>query len=311
MASRFAKAAIASALLGMMSVAGQTASAQTALNFASTPNPGATVAYVAADQKMFEAEGLKVDMQFVGLDSNLPAAVTSGSVDFVSMSPTAFLRALDGGLDVVAICDSADINKDVQDFGIAVQPGIEKPADLEGKSVGVPGIGSILDVLAKAWLGEQKVAVEKVHFVEAQFPVHMDLMKAKKIDAIVSVDPFLGNMLQIGTAKYLVYLNKAFPAGKPVNLMVTTRSWASAHPKEVAAIRSAVQRAADFGNSHPEELRRILGTMLKRPPEAMKAVALPLLAADLPADKIAWWIDLMKSQKLLDTDVTPQKAMLQ
>lgn len=304
-------------LAGALALAGGAALASTAPSWAapvrigSSSNPGPVAAYVAADQGYYGS--LPVKLQLFSVDSVLPAALLSQSLDVASMSPTTFIRAVDGGLDLVAISGAADTNPTSTESGIAAQPdeGIKGPKDLVGKTVGVPGIGSILDVLTRAWMMRNSVDPDKVHFVEAFFPVHRDLMKAKRLDAVVSVDPFLGRIIAEGIAKPVVFFPTVFGKEKPaVNVFVTTRAWAKANPDKVAAIQKALAKAADYGNAHQDELRRVLGSMLKLPPPVMAKLQLPLLDADINAQKLDWWIDIMRKQRMLTSKVTGANLVL-
>jgi NitT/TauT family transport system substrate-binding protein len=92
--------------------------------------------------------------------------------------------------------------------------------------------------------------------------------------------------------------------------MAATRSWARANLKQVNAFRAAIRQAAEFGNATPDELRRILGNMLKLPPQVMAKLELPVLEANITAAQLGWWIDVMRKQDMLKTGVTGQKLLL-
>lgn len=276
----------------------------------SSHNPAPVGAFVAADQGYFG--NLQVKLKLLSLGSTMPAALVSRSLDVASMSPTTYIRAVDGGLDLVVIAGAADMNPGSTESGIAAQPNedINGPKDLVGKKVGVPGIGAILHVLTRAWLLRNGVNYKSVHFVEARFPIHRDIMKSKQVDAVVSVDPFLSSMIHAGIAKPLVFFPKVFGAEKPpVNVFVTTRAWAKAHPDKVKAIRAALSKAAAFGNSHHPQLRRVLGQMLKLPPRVMSHLDLPLLDAKVTVKQLDWWIDMMRKQHMLTSNVSAKSLI--
>ena len=74
------------------------AHAQTAINIGCTATTDCASAAVALEEGIFEKNGLDVTMTLIGLNSNIPAALLSDSVQIGGPTPSVFLQAVDDGL---------------------------------------------------------------------------------------------------------------------------------------------------------------------------------------------------------------------
>src|SRR6185312_685592 len=102
-------------------------------------------AAVAEKEGIFEKNGLDAHMLLIGLNSNIPAALLSNSIQIGGPTPSVFLQAVDGGLDLVAVAGASVTSKSTADTAaIVARPdsGIKTAKDFVGKKVGAPGIGA-------------------------------------------------------------------------------------------------------------------------------------------------------------------------
>ena len=168
---------------------------------------------VAIDEGIFKKHGLDAEMVLIGINSNIPAAILSNSIQIGGPTSTVFLQAADGGLDLVAV-GGATVMSPVTNNNIAafVRNGIviNEPKDFIGKKVGAPGLGAFLHVLFVKWLVEKGVDPKKVNFVEVTFPTMMDIVKSGSVDAVLTAEPFVTRMTNAGLgtvgARYAVEL---------------------------------------------------------------------------------------------------------
>jgi NitT/TauT family transport system substrate-binding protein len=94
--------------------------------------------FVAKDQRLFEEQGLDVDVVQVRSGPIAISALAAGEAQFYSVSATgASLGAMAGGLDIVFI--AGFINR--LDGYFAVAPKVRTAEDLKGKTIGVQSIG--------------------------------------------------------------------------------------------------------------------------------------------------------------------------
>src|SRR6185295_7226992 len=160
------------------------ASAQTKINIGYTAVTDFASAFVAQEQGFFKKHGLDAEFTLITLNSNIPAAVLSNSVQIGGPTPSVHLQAVDGGLDLVIIAGGSVTSKTITSVGVVARPdsSIAKPEDFVGKKIGVPGLGAFLHVLFRQWLIEKGVDFKKVTFVEVSFPQMNDVLKSGQID---------------------------------------------------------------------------------------------------------------------------------
>ena len=127
------------------------ASAATALPSHAQSNPKIVFGYtavsdfasvfLAAEEGYFKKRNLDVELKFIPLNSTIPAALQSDSLQIGGPTPSVFLQAVDGGLDLVLVAGGGLTSKTITGFGLVARAGsgIKNPQDCVGKKIGVPG----------------------------------------------------------------------------------------------------------------------------------------------------------------------------
>src|SRR3954465_4529241 len=93
---------VRAALAVSMALTG-TALAQAKIQVGCTATSDCASAMVAVDEGIFRKPGLGGEMTPIGINSNIPAAILSNSIQIGGPTSTVFLQAVDGGLDLIAI----------------------------------------------------------------------------------------------------------------------------------------------------------------------------------------------------------------
>src|SRR6185436_3587445 len=132
--------------------------------------------------------------------------------------------------------------------------GIEKPADLKGKTVGVPGIGALLHFMLQRNLKQNGVDPSSVKYVELGFAQAADALKAGTIDAYPSQAPFTARILQSGAGYEVANWLQSTPDGTLTVVYSALRSWATEHKDTVAKLRVAMREANEHGKTHVNDL---------------------------------------------------------
>ncbi|MFX7768350.1 hypothetical protein ABTK15_20305, partial [Acinetobacter baumannii] len=86
----------------------------------------------------------------IGINSNIPAALMSNSIQIGGPTATVFLQAADGGLGLVGVSGASVMTPPTNQVVTAfVRNGLTltKATDFIGKKVGAPGFGAYLHVL--------------------------------------------------------------------------------------------------------------------------------------------------------------------
>ena len=284
-----------------MLIAGS-ALAQTRLQVGCTATSDCASAMVAADEGLFKKQGLDVEMVLIGINSNIPAAIVSNSIQIGGPTSTVFLQAADGGLDLVAIA-GASVMSPTSNANIAafVRNGVTigEPRDFIGKKVGAPGLGAFLHVLFVKWLVEKGVDRKKVNFVEVTLPTMADIIKSGGVDVVLTAEPFITRMLNAGLgsvgARYGAELNRS----EPIIFYASSREWAEKNAATVAKFRAGIAEGAAIVNADRDKASAAIAKFTKQPIDLVKSAAPNKSEPVLKAEQLGWWIEIMASQKML------------
>ena len=301
------------AWLGLALLAAPAFAEPVKIKIACTATSDCASAMIATYNGIFAKHGLDAEMMLIGINTNIPPAIASDSIQVGGPTSTVFLQAVDGGLDLVAISGASamDPSSDkqiavVQRSGLAMS----KAADFVGKKVGVPGIGAFLDVLFRKWLIEGGVDAAKVHFIEVTFPTQNDSLKSGAVDAVLTAEPFVSRIAAAHNGTVAAHYAAELHRTDPIIEYVTTRAWADKHPDAVKAFRAAIDEAAKIVNSdHAAEAvaqSRFTHMNVDLIKKNVPSVSKPALTAD----DFTWWIAVMKQQGMLQGEIDKAKLVL-
>ncbi len=289
------------------------AQAQTKIQVGCTATTDCASAMVGVDEGIFKRHGLDVEMVLIGINSNIPAAILSNSIQIGGPTSTVFLQAVDGGLDMVAVAGASIMSKTSNDAIAAfVRTGVEakEAKDFVGKKVGAPGLGAFLHVLFRKWLIEKGVDPKGVNFVEVTFPTMNDVLKSGSVDAVLTAEPFVMRMTAGGTgqvgARYAADLSRT----EPIIFYAASREWAEKNPDAIRNFRAAIAEAAKIVNSDGDKASAAIAKFTKQPLELVKLTTPNYSEPVLKSEQLAWWIDVMKQQNMLQSKIDLNKLML-
>ena len=263
--------------------------------------------FVAREEGFFGKRKLELELKFIPLNSTIPAAIQSDSLQIGGPTPSVFLQSVDGGLDHVVLAGGGVTSKSITGFGLVARAGsgIRSAQDCVGKKIGVPGLGAFLHVTFRAWLKQQGVDHRKVTFVEASFPQHGDLLRGGSLDAVVTADPFMSRITESGAGYVASYYSTFLPEGQPTIIHVARRDWVAANPAAAKAFREGVVEAAAFMQqpANNDKVRAAIGKYIKLPPEVLARAQISPPGPVVTDKQLQYWVGLMKEQEMLRTDV--------
>ncbi|MDP3824110.1 MAG: ABC transporter substrate-binding protein [Burkholderiales bacterium] len=263
--------------------------------------------FVAADQGYFTKRKLDVELKFIPLNSTIPAALQSDSLQIGGPTPSVFLQAVDGGLDLVVLAGGGVTSKTMTGFGLVARAGagIRTPQDCVGKKIGVPGLGAFLHVTFRAWLKQSGVDYRKVTFIEASFPQHADLLRGGSIDAVVTADPFMSRITDSGAGYVASYYSTFLAEGNHTIVHAAKREWAQKNPAAARAFRESVQEAAAFMQQakNSDAVRAAIGKYIKLPPEVIAKMQISPPGPLVSEKQLNYWVAMMKDQEMLKSEL--------
>jgi NitT/TauT family transport system substrate-binding protein len=270
--------------------------------------------FVAAEEGYFKQRKLDVELKFIPLNSTIPAALQSDSLQIGGPTPSVLLQAVDGGLDLVVLAGGGVTSKGFTAFGLVARAGtgIHSAAECVGKKIGVPGLGAFLHVTFRAWLKQSGVDYKKVTFVEAAFPQHADLLRGGAIDAVVTADPFMSRITESGAGYVASYYSTFLADGNHTIYHAAKREWVQQNPAAAKAFREAVQEGAAFMQQpkNSDKVRAAIGKYIKLPPDVLAKMQISTPGPTVNQNQVNYWLAMMKDQDMLKTTIDAARLLV-
>lgn len=304
--------AVLAGALGALTLAAATAQAQP-IKIGCTATPDCAAAMIAVDDGIFKRYGVEAEMVAITINSNIPAALLSNSIQIGGPTPSVLLQAVDGGLDLVAVANASVMNAVTKDaIALLAKPDapINSPKDWVGKKVAVPGFNALLHVLLRQWFMENGVDPKGVQFVEGTFPTMTDMLKGGTVDGIILAEPFLSRAVSANVARVAANYLSSMPDGESVILYAADRKWADANPTVIAGFRAGLAEGAKIAAANPDKAKEAVGKFLKMPPQVAATIKPGNYDPAIAARHLAWWLDVMNKQNMLQSKVDPAKVLL-
>lgn len=247
-----------------------------------------TPIYVARAKKLFEAEGLDVDVQIVSGSSIAFKGALGGQAQFAAMGATELITAADKGLGSMiavaavnrAVTVSLAMRKDVAAAkGLTpASPIKDRIAALRGLRIASGSPGGAIHTVVMYMLKQGGIDPKTDATVLAMGGTAPMLaaLRAKQIDAIAISPPAPETAAAEGLGVLLISLSRGDMAEMgniAYDALVTSKEYAEKHPDVVRKVVRAVGQASNLIMERPEETREImLRAFDKTPPEVMAAV---------------------------------------
>ena len=239
--------------------------------------------FVAKDKGLFDKHGLDATLTRAQIAPNVGPAIISGDLQIGMGTAPNLLHAAEGGLPLVAIAGASRMKKNNPIAGLVGRSGaaIKTATDLRGKTIGSPGLNTMLTEMLEKWLHDHKVARNEYTMVEVVFPQQHDMLKSGKVDAVITIEPFRTRMLSDGTGfKIADYVGEVNPDLLAV-LWMARSDWAGANPKAVAAFRQAYAEAIDWCAKNPDESKKIAAKYIGFPSPVLPDYGVEVKLSDL------------------------------
>ena len=243
---------------------------KTDLVFGTQPFAETATLHIAIQQGFFEEEGLNVSLaEAAGGGAGLVPGLVSGDIDVIYTNYVSVLQAAQEGLPLRIIREND--RPGVQGIHSSAASGITTPADLEGKRVGINGLGNIMELTSRAVLASY--GVTDVEFVEIPPPNMLAAIAEGQVDGAWLVEPFV----TLGTSgdNPVVRVVSSFEgptANLPVAGWIVSETFAADYPNTVAAVVRALDKAAALALSDQNVVNEVLPTFTALSPELVPSL---------------------------------------
>jgi len=278
------------------------------------PNAVHSFLYIAKEKGYFEEEGLNVDIQFPANPTDPINLAAAGKITLgISYQPDVIIARANQDVKIKSV--GAIVRSPLNRVIFMEDSEIQSPKDLEGKTVGFPGIPlneSLIQSMVKADGGNP----EKVEMVDVGFELGSSIV-SEKVDAVIGAYinhevPVLAheghNTRNMNPTEYGV------PNYYELVAVTSDKTWEK-EQESIAAFWRAATKGYEFTADHPEEALEILFTnqdeanfpLVKEVETESLEILLPLMKSENgfgSQDQDQWesTISWMKEAGLIETE---------
>src|ERR687893_1133642 len=254
------------------------------LNVGVIPIADVAPLYLGMREGCFEEEQLTSKPQLAEGGAAITPAVVSGDFQIGFSNTISLLIAASQDLPVEIISQGVLGGKSEEeawaDLLVLKDGPIKEPKDLEGKTIAVNTLKNICEVTIRASLADMGVDDSTLEFTEVPFPDMNAALEAERVDGACVVEPFVSQG-KAGKARGIdpFYVNTA--PDLTVATYFTSKQYAEENPEVVDRFVTAMNKSLDYAQTHPDEVRDILGEYTQIPPEVAAEIKLPQWRKDI------------------------------
>jgi len=183
-------------------------------------------------------------------------AIFAKSIDltYVGSGPALNAYTKSNGAEIRLIAGAANGGA-----GLVVQAdgNLKKPADFRGKKIATPQLGNTQDISCRAWLTEGGLKITQLggdaQVIPTQNPDQLGLFKAKTVDAVWAVEPWLSRLEHEANGKVLVEEKDV-----ATTVLVSSVKFLTEQRELAKKFAQAHAELTDWIQKNPEEAQRLI-----------------------------------------------------
>jgi NitT/TauT family transport system substrate-binding protein len=262
--------------------------------------------FMAVDTGVLEKHGIGVTLTKFPNIADLPGTVGK-QFDLVPTTAPDFLNAVAAGLNLAAVAGETVETSHNKSFQVLVRPDsdIKGPQDLAGKRIAGPGTGSVMHVALLYWVKLNGGTPDGIVGVQVPFPNMKDQLKAGRVDAVESLEPFVGPMLAEG---YKSIGDPLLAVADPVlfPFWIADADWARKNRDVLKRFTASLEGGLAEMRKDDKKAREVLAKYSGLPEPVVAKIPLPEYDFGITPAAIDVWRKVMISQgrPLQDLDVS-------
>lgn len=248
--------------------------------------------FYAQELGLFAKAGLNVQLQPNPFGAAIAAAVASNAVDvgYATVMTLAAAHAKKIPFTIVAAANAFDAKLPPGGMLMAASKDVRKGSDLNGKTIGSPGLNTLGEYGVRAWVDAGGGDANTLKFVELPFSEMPAALQTGRIDAAFVAEPFLTQAKKVAHTVSIEF--DAIATSFLVAGYFTTNDWAAKHARAIGLFAQALHDATVWAKANPAKCPDILAKYLKVEPAEVAATPRTNFAAALDPVQVQTGIDL-------------------
>ncbi|KAF1021215.1 MAG: hypothetical protein GAK30_01978 [Paracidovorax wautersii] len=223
-------------------------------------NPSFDLIYLAEELGYFE--GTNTRPNYIGKVAapQIIPLVGTGEIDFGSRMVPLVISAVAAGSDIKVVAAGGKTLQEAphMKYFVRKDSGIRTPKDIEGKTIGINSFGACAEFVTKTWLRQHNVDVRTINFVVIPDEQAEQTLVTRNTDLAIIHAPFSG---RADHAPELVRLWSDYDLDGGLGGMAPYSAhgkFIRQNPQAVRDVVTAIAKAANWVNAHPEEARQLI-----------------------------------------------------
>jgi NitT/TauT family transport system substrate-binding protein len=221
----------------------------------------------AQDLGFFTQAGLAADLAFFQNGAVIVNAVVSGASDFGTSAVSSLALARGRGLPVTIVAPGGLSTGKMISAIIVLKDGPRSAADLSGKTMAVPGLGTFSQYTAQLWIDKNGGDSRLVKFVEMAVPEMSTALETHRVDAATTFEPGVTLAMATGNFRALGNCSSVVAPRWLTSVYFSTDAFVQQNPDVTRRFVSAVRQGAVWSNSHRAQSSDILVKYTKLDPD--------------------------------------------
>lgn len=267
--------------------------------------------YLGQQKGFFKNRNIELTLEVAAGGAAIVPGVTNNQTQFGFSNFTSLLIAQTKGLPIkVVTAGVASTGEAGKDFGAVVVKGdspIKTAKDLTGKKISVNTLKNIGDTATRESIRKAGGDPASVNFVEMPFPNMPAALDKGEIDAAWAVEPQLSTIKAAGGREIASTFVDVAP-NLTVAAYFTSQKLIADDPELVKRFTEAMNESLTYADSHPDEVRAILGTYTKIDEKLRASLVLPKWPAQINEASLQTLIGLGEKDRIFSG--TPDLAKL-
>ena len=278
-------------------------------------------AYVAKDKGYFKDAGFDVDIKPGGGTIDNVKAIVGGQAQFTPLDLTGLLLAAGGKQPITGFTSVAGIQQRTMAAIISLEGlGVTTPKDLEGKTL-ADSPSSVVRNLFPTYAKLANIDYKKVTWQNGTPQTLMGTLASRKVAGIGQFVVGKPTVEAIAKTKAVVLPYSDYLQDLYGNVLVTSTTYAQAHPEQVKKFTAAVLKGLEDSINNPTEAGTILKKYVPTANPQSAAAELQLMApfvkseasgvpvGALDSQRVARSIAILQGSGQIQPGLTPEKVI--